>query len=513
MPSQRIESGGMSVPPNFRKTQVFYCRKLASPVSGVSCETTDSPSLVSTANSMNRLAHQISTKLAQPVDNTFLVYFRIAFGALLVWSLCGYFHSDLIWTEYLEPRVHFSYFGFDWVKPWSGYGMYAHFLITAIAAACILVGFKYKLATKIFFLGYAFIFLLDQTWYLNHCYLICLIGFLLTLLPAHNACSIDAKRDPTLRADTVPTWVLWLLRFQIGVPYFFGGIAKLNSDWLHGEPLRTWLAKEADFPIIGQFFTAEWCVTSFVWGGLLLDLFIVPLLFWRRTRWVALAAVWCFHGMNSQLFNIGIFPWLMLAATTLLYLPADWVARLRFWKPLNESADGVVAPRFASWVKPAVCAFVIWQLVMPFRHFLYPGHVAFTREGHPFSWRMKLNIRRVKMQLAVFYEDGSQEPVDLWNWLTHPQSRRVRSTDQILQLAETIREHKETETQMRAEVRGTITVALNGRDPIVLVNDTFDLSRQSRSLAAADWIERPEIPSLAVPQTQIAEIATQSTTR
>lgn len=462
---------------------------------------------------MNRFAHKISTKLAQPVDNTFLVYFRIAFGALVAWSLCAYFHSDMIWTEYLEPRIHFSYFGFDWVKPWSGHGMYVHFLVTAISAACIMVGFKYRLATTIFFLGYTFILLLDQSWYLNHRYLICLIGFLLILLPAHSACSIDAKRDNTLRSDTVPTWVLWLLRLQIGVPYFFGGIAKLNSDWLHGEPLRTWLAKETDFPVIGPFLTAEWCVSSFVWGGLLLDLFIVPLLFWRKTRWVALAAVWGFHGMNSQLFNIGIFPWLMLTATTLLYLPADWVARFRFWKKLPDSESFEGVSRFASWVKPAVCLFVAWQLTMPFRNFLYPGHVAFTREGHPFSWRMKLNIRRVDMELVVYFENGTQEPVYLWEWLTHPQSSRVRSTDQILQLAKAIREDKENETQMRAEVRGTITVALNGREPMVLVNDSIDISRESRSLAAADWIERPGIPSLAAPEIQAAEIATQSTIR
>jgi len=452
---------------------------------------------------MNHLADRISTKLTQPVDNTFLVYFRVAFGALLVWSLCKYFPSGMVSTQFLEPKLHFAYFGFDWVKPWGGTGMYVHFLVTAVAAACIAVGFKYKLATKVFFVGYALIFLFDQTWYLNHCYLICLLGLLLTVIPAHSACSIDAARDSTLRSDTVPAWVLWLLRFQVGVPYFFGGIAKLNSDWLHGEPLRTWLARETDFPIIGQFFLEEWCVSSFVWGGLLLDLFIVPLLFWSRTRWIALAAAWSFHLMNSQLFNIDIFPWLMLAATTILYLPVQWIARLRFWKQHGEdnSVERTGGSRFPAWLKPALCAFVVWQLVMPFRHHLYPGHVAFTREGHLFSWRMKLNNRQLDIKLAVYYEDGSREPVQLWQWLTHPQRQRVRSTDQILQLAQHIRKHKEEEKGMRAEVRGTITVALNGRKPKIMVTDKFDLSRQPRSLSPAKWIERPKLRPLKSPVT------------
>ena len=297
------------------------------------------------------------------------------------------------------------------------------------------------------------------------------------MLPAHSALSIDALRNPALRSDTAPAWVLWLLRFQIGVPYFFGGIAKLNSDWFQGEPIRTWLAEKTDFPLIGQFFTQEWCIESFVWGGLLLDLFVVPLLLWRRTRLITLAAVWVFHGMNSQLFNIGVFPWLMLAATTLVYLPTEWTSRLRFWKLSHERSEttDATAHRTPGWLTTLLCGFVALQLVNPFRHFLYPGNVAFTREGHYFSWRMKLNIRRLDIQLAVHYEDGTQEQVNLWEWVTHAQSTRMRSTDQLLQLARMIREHKEDEAQMRVEVRGTITAALNGRDPAVLVNDDVDL--------------------------------------
>ena len=459
---------------------------------------------------MNDVAQRTRRMLTQPVDNTFLVCFRVAFGSLLVWSLVKYFQTDLIRTQFIEPRICFSFYGFDWVKPWAGVGMYAHFLVTAIAAACIMVGFKHRLSSTVFFLTFTFIFLLDQSVYLNHYYLISLLGFLLIVFPAQSAFSIDALRNPALRSDTAPAWVLWLLRFQIGVPYFFGGIAKLNSDWFHGEPIRTWLAQKTDFPLVGQFFTQEWCIDSFVWGGLLLDLFAVPLLLWRRTRLITLAAVWIFHGMNSQLFNIGIFPWLMLAATTLVYLPTEGTSRLRFWKlsdqpnETNEPND-TTAHRIPGWLTTLLCGFVALQLVIPFRHFLYPGDVAFTREGHYFSWRMKLNIRRVDIRLAVHYEDGTQEQVNLWEWVTHPQSIRMRSTDQLLQLARLIREHKEDETKMRAEVRGTVTAALNGREPSVLVSDDVDLSRQPRGVLPASWIQRPVLPSIARATGRISE--------
>jgi len=35
--------------------------------------------------------------------------------------------------------------------------------------------------------------------------------------------------------------------------------------------------------------------------------------------------------MNAQLFNIGIFPWLMIAATVLLYVPFPWPDSGKLW--------------------------------------------------------------------------------------------------------------------------------------------------------------------------------------
>ncbi|MDF2697959.1 MAG: Vitamin K-dependent gamma-carboxylase, partial [Labilithrix sp.] len=47
----------------------------------------------------------------------------------------------------------------------------------------------------------------------------------------------------------MPAWVLWLVRFQIGLVYFYGGVGKLETDWLfRAMPLRIWLAANGDFP-------------------------------------------------------------------------------------------------------------------------------------------------------------------------------------------------------------------------------------------------------------------------
>src|SRR5262249_48702827 len=132
---------------------------------------------------------------------------------------------------------------------------------------------------------------------------------------------------PALRSDVAPTWTLWLLRFQIALPYVFGSIAKLNADWLQGQPMQIWLSRSVWQVLFGDVAKQPGLAFAFSWGGLLFDLGIVPLLLWPRTRRFAFAAAVLFHLLNAFTFNIGIFPWLMIGATT-VFLAPDWLGRV-----------------------------------------------------------------------------------------------------------------------------------------------------------------------------------------
>ena len=431
----------------------------------------------------------------QQIDNTFLVYFRIAFGFILAYGMMKYFHRDLIWTCFQEPRLLFTYLGFDFVKPLPGYGLHALFLTIATSAVCIALGFRYRLAATVFFLSFTYMFLLDQSWYLNHFYLICLLGFLLPFIPAEKAFSLDALRFKKIRSDTTPRWVLWLLRLQVAIPYFYGGLAKLNPDWLTGEPMRTWLAAKADFWLIGQFFQQEWCVYAFSYGGLLYDLFIIPLLLWKRTRIPALIFSVMFHVLNHFMFTIGIFPWLMLAATFLLFPPFK-LSRLRIWRTAPqiksesrtepESATVFQLPAVGKWL---LYGFLVVQLLLPLRHFLYPGDVVFSRQGHCFSWRMKLNIRKLDLNLFVRHADGRVDPVNMDDWVTLAQEKGLRNLDQIQQLARAIAKHHEAIDKQPVQVTGTAIVTVNHREPFDLIREDVDISQTPRTLLPANWIK------------------------
>ena len=447
--------------------------------------------------------------LFKPVDISFLVYFRIVFGAIMLWEVYRFFKFDWIARYYVQPAIHFTYYGFSWVRPWPGRGMYVHFFVLGVAAACIIVGFCHRAAAAVFFLGFTYVFLLDQARYLNHFYLVCLIGFILIFLPANRAFSVDALLRPKIRSDVVEAWTLWLLRAQVGIAYFFGGIAKLNSDWVSGgEPMRIWLSPFTKLPLFGPIVQNEWVVYSFVYGGLLLDLLIVPLFLWRRTRPIAFVAAIVFNLMNAVMFSIGIFPWFMLAAS-LIFFPPDLLRRfVRAVKSPGYSGLEDEAPKpIVVTPPPAVETYgppstrqkrIVWlmaaylavHLILPFRHYLYPGNVSWTEEGHNFSWHMKLRTKRGKAIFTVRHpQSGQTWTVDPAKYLADWQLRKMSTKpDLIVQFAHYLVEEKRREGYDGVEVRAQVMSSLNGRKPQMMIDPNVDLAKERVSLLPARWI-------------------------
>jgi vitamin K-dependent gamma-carboxylase-like protein len=273
------------------------------------------------------LRQRISISLSRPVDIAGLVYFRIAFYSLMCWEAWRFLAGNWVGLNFVGKEFYFTYWPLTFVQPWPGNGMYIHLYVMAAVAFGLVLGLFYRVLATLFFLLFTYLFLLEKALYLNHFYLGCLLSFLMIFVPAHRAYALDAWRNPSWRTRTIPAWPIWLLRFQVGVPYFFGGIAKLNLDWLRGEPLRLWLSTERDFPLLGPLFAHEGVVWLMVYGSLVFDLSVVFFLLNRRTRVFAYIAALLFHFLNSRLFVIGVFPWMMIAATALFFEP-DWPRRV-----------------------------------------------------------------------------------------------------------------------------------------------------------------------------------------
>ncbi len=462
----------------------------------------------------------------------------------MLWELWRYWSRDRIARYWIDPEFHFSYYGFDWVQPWPGDGMYYHFAVMAVCAVFMLIGLWYRLSATLFFLGFTYIFLLDAARYLNHFYLVALISFLMILVPAHRLLSVDVLRQPQIKSQTAPAWSLWLLQFQIGIPYFYGGVAKLNGDWLRGEPLRMWLASRTSFPVIGQWFTEEWMVYLMNYGAVLLDLLVVPFLLWRRTRWAAFILALAFHLANVELFSIGIFPWFMMAATVMFFEP-DWPRQLarrcwtlltRVWgrpdpqwqaattaaappkeRPLATMGAGLV-PRWRTAVARRQTSsaplpqltrkqtlllgflgfYVVLQLLVPLRHWAYPGDVAWTEEGHRFSWRMKLRSNRGRAEF--FVRDPETDIVTrVWpedHLARHQVGKLAGRPYMILQFSHYLAERftREDATEP-VEVRAKVRSSLNGRVRQTLIDPEVDLAKVPIKLPpSADWVLPLDVP-------------------
>jgi len=422
--------------------------------------------------------------LFAPVDIAPIIFFRISFGLLMFIEVLAYTFYGPVADNWAAPKFHFTYFNFEWVKAPPGNWMYALCGVMMLSALAITAGFFYRTAALIFAIGFSWFFLIEQAQYMNHFYLICLIGFTAVFLPAQRALSFDCWRKPGLRADTAPAWNLWLLQAHMAIAYFFGGIAKINSDWLRGEPIRTWLFTGNMGEKVPAALKFEEMVYLLSYGGLLLDLLAAPFLIWRKTRLFALAAAIIFHLSNAYLFKIGVFPFLSIIMT-LLFLSPSWFRKILRLRP-------AATPATAYWsCSTAIVVLLViygaYHFLMPLRHWLYPGNVHWTEEGHRYSWHMMLRTKKGNAYFVV--EDRKTK--ELWRvqprpYLSARQNNKMAvQPEQLLQFAHYLRERW---SPRDVAVYAVSEVRLNDHKPALLVDPEVDLSRVERSLKPASWI-------------------------
>lgn len=465
-------------------------------------ETTDA----SFAGAVTRLRRY----LARPVDGASVATFRICFGVIMVWLMAMYLHKGVV-RHYVGRLFHFTYELFPFVHPWPGQWMYLHFGVLALAAAGIALGFFYRLSALVFAVGYTYVFLLDKAHYQNHLYLLCLVSFLLFLTRAHGCASLDAWLFPEARSRTVPFWQLLLLRAQVGIVYFYGGIAKLNVEWLSGDTLEVYFSRNPSLGLAGPLMRSGWdqWVTYFLaHGGTLFDLSIPFALLWKRTRLAACFLVLFFHITNGLILynNISIFPLLMICATV-LFLEPDAPRRFiyRLDKQLNpnkplltpqspppEGPAGPPAP--IAWGTTAFLGlYLAVQFLVPFRHFLYPGDVNWTEEGGRFAWRMKSVETLGDCRFEVIDpREGRTRYVNPHDELTAWQAAVMRShPDMILQYAHHLAEKFRTDDGRKPVVHAIAWKQLNRRPLVDFIDPNVDLAQvrfHFRPFERSAWI-------------------------
>lgn len=436
----------------------------------------------------------------QPVDNASVTFFRIAFGFVMAYWGWDYLMSGRVTELYVRPAFHFSYYGFDWVRPWPGNGMYYHFIGLVLLALAIAAGLWYRITSLLFAIGFTYFFLLDRTNYQNHYYLVGLFSWWLPFLPLHRNVSVDARRNPRLASQYAPRWALWVLQFHVALPYFYGAIAKLSPDWFLGQPLGIMLAGKSDLPILGPWLAWPLTTVLFMAFGILYDLFVVPALLWKKTRVLAFLASIAFHLANSCLFSIHIFPWFMLAATTLFFSPS-WPREVLAGRRLDDSDLPAASPWRWTVARTGIsCLFIgyaVFHCLWPLRHNLYEGDASWNERGHLFAWRMMLRGKEVGIGYAIRDPAGGRiANVDHKRFLAPEQAEKFpRDPEMILHMAHFLADEFEAATSRTPEIYALVLTSLNGRKPQLMIDPNTDLVAQPRGVFwSRDWV-----PPLAEP--------------
>jgi vitamin K-dependent gamma-carboxylase len=399
--------------------------------------------------------------MREAVDRGSLTVFRVGLGVIILLGVLRAFAYGWVEALYVAPKHHLRFWGFEWVPVPSGDGVRALFVVLGVLALLYALGWGYRVVSWALFLVFTWVELLDVAYYLNHYYLVSLL-LLLT------ACMRLGASDPWY----VPRWNLWALRAQVGLVYFFAGLAKLRPDWMQAAlPLSIWLPVHQDMAVVGPWLAHPWTAYLASWAGALFDLTAPFFLLGRRTRAPFFVVVVGFHLFTWALFPIGVFPWVMILGASLFFDPA-WPRQAQRRVPPALSPP----PR---WAVGALGLYFMLQVGLPLRHLALPGDVVWSEAGFRFAWHVMLVEKAGLVRYHVRgRESGRRWEVRPSEYLTALQEKAFATQpDLIVQLAHTVAADRARAEGEPVEVRAEAWVSLFGARRALLLDPDVDLTQ------------------------------------
>ncbi|MFN4082520.1 MAG: HTTM domain-containing protein [Bacteroidia bacterium] len=429
-----------------------------------------------------------------------LITFRILFGAATFFSTLRFILLGWVDLHFVNTKIQFKYYGFEWVKLFEPNIMYALHIVMLLSSIGIILGFFYRLSAVLFFFIFSYCELIDLTYYLNHYYFVSLAAFLLCWLPANASHSVDVLINPKIYNPKVPAWTINIIKFQLLCVYFYAGIAKINSEWLFkAMPLKIWLPANDTLPVIGSLFKYSETAYIFSWAGMLFDVTIAFWLVNKNTRFWAWLVVVFFHAVTGAMFQIGVFPLVMIVGTLIFFgntFHYNFLNLLFNW--LNPKQT-IIHKNHISYYQNALfkkaalvffATYILFQLVFPLRCYAYPGNMYWTEQGYRFGWRVML---MEKAGTATFYvtdaTTGKEGIVDNNDFLNpHQEKQMAMQPDMILQYAQFLKNHYNKNGLKVNKVRAEVYVTYNARPSKLLFDPNLNLLEIKDSWNHKDWI-------------------------
>lgn len=432
----------------------------------------------------------------QEVDNASLVLFRMIFGFLVFAESLGAIVTGWVKRTLIDPEFTFSLIGFEWLQPLPGSGMYYYYSVMALCGAAIAIGFYYRFSLSVFTILWTLSYWMQKSHYNNHYYLLILLCLFMLIVPAHAYASLDARRKNAVVGMTCPRWCLSIFKIQLWIVFTYAALNKLYPGWLEGDFIALSFAGKRNYPIIGELLQGEVLQTTVVYGGILFDLLVVYLLLWKRTRWFGFILSLGFHLFNSAVFQIGIFPYLMIGMCVLFFEPET--IRRRFFKRkpvVTVQRDMTQLTARRRFVVVGFGLYFIIQVLAPLRHYWFKGDAFWTEEGHRLSWRMMLRTKYGQSTFKAYHpQTDSTWVVDKTAFLSPRQRGAVSSKpDMIWQFAQYLRKHYQEQGLDSVQIRVNTNISLNGGKSHPIIDPEVDLaSVKWQPLRHSKWILSPK---------------------
>jgi hypothetical protein len=424
------------------------------------------------------------------IDNAPLIIFRIFFGFLIACECYGAMLTGWVKRTLIEPQFTFNFIGFDWLQPLPGNGMYIYFLIMGTLGLFIMIGYRYRFSIVSFTILWTGVYLMQKTSYNNHYYLLILISGMMCFFPAERAYSIDSRKNPSIKRNSMLSYVKWLVIIQLSIVYTYASIAKVYADWLDFGIIRILMFDKAHYYLIGDLLQQEWVHKIIGAMGIAFDLLVVPALLWKPSRKTAFCVSIFFHLFNSIVFQIGIFPYLSLAFIV-FFFEGETIRKIFFKRKEKIKANSISIPSFKNSVIISATVYIAIQILLPLRHHFIKDDVLWTEEGHRMSWRMMLRARSGYIQFKVVDQKNNKVfIVKPETFLSTKQNRRIAAyPDFIWQFAQRLKKDYILNGQNVSVYAVNSKVSINGKPLRAFIDPNVDLANEPWShFKHHEWI-------------------------
>jgi len=369
----------------------------------------------------------------KPIDNSQIVLFRMLFGFLMAAESFGAIATGWVKKTLIDPQFTFSFIGFEWLQPLPGNGMYFYFILMGIVSLMVMLGYRYKINIVALALLWSGAYFMQKTSYNNHYYLVMLLTWGMAFMNPHHYAALDVKRTK-IESNLCPNWNKLFFVILLLLVFTYGSIAKFYPGWWSGDFIKNSFTHKADYWLIGPLLAQEWFQQFITFSGVIFDAIIIPLLIWKRTRKLAFVGLVVFNLFNSAVFQIGIFPYTVIALTVFFFEP-ETIRKRFFPKKQYTHVEGFTFPKSQNntFTTSILIAFFAIQFALPLRHHFIPGDVNWREEGHRMSWRMMLRAKRGSINLeAVNPKTQEKFRIKKSDYLTKDQRKEIATKPDFL---------------------------------------------------------------------------------